>query len=119
MLLCPVSRHASKLGVKVIGAKMTVSGGHLDGSMAEDSAQVAKIAPIFRSGSASCRDGLAVRRSFCPSVREDCSPEPASSSDRCWSGACRCSGRVDAPAIRVCGAATTDLLLGDLRLKCC
>ena len=54
MLLCPVLCHPSKLGMKIIGAKMTVSGGHLDASMAEDSAQVVKIAPILDEPACEC-----------------------------------------------------------------
>ena len=54
MLLCPVLCHPSKLGMKIIGAKMTVSGGHLDGSMAKDSAQVVKIAPILDEPACEC-----------------------------------------------------------------
>ena len=46
--------HSSKLGMKIIGAKMTVSRGHLDGSMAEDSAQVVQIAPILDEPACEC-----------------------------------------------------------------
>ena len=38
MLLCPVSCHPLKLGMEIAGAKVAVSGGHLDARMAEDSA---------------------------------------------------------------------------------
>jgi hypothetical protein len=38
MLLCPVSCHPLKLGMEIAGAKVAVSGGHLDTRMAEDSA---------------------------------------------------------------------------------
>jgi hypothetical protein len=46
MLLCPVSCHPLKLGMEIAGAKVAVSGGHLDTRMAEDSAQVIKVASI-------------------------------------------------------------------------
>jgi hypothetical protein len=54
MLLCPVLCHALKLGMEIAGAKMAVSGGHLDSRMAEDSAQVVKIASILDEPACEC-----------------------------------------------------------------
>ena len=40
--------------MQIVGAEVAVSGGHLDGSMAEDSAQVVKIAPILDEPACEC-----------------------------------------------------------------
>jgi hypothetical protein len=43
-----------KLGMQVVGAKVAVSGSHLDRRMAEDSAQVIKIASILDEPTCEC-----------------------------------------------------------------
>ena len=54
MLLCPVLCHPLKLGMKIAGAKVAVAGGHLDGRMAEDSAQVIQVASILDEPTCEC-----------------------------------------------------------------
>ena len=54
MLLCPHLCHSLKLSMEIVGAKVAVSGGHLDTPMAEDSAQVVKIASILNEPTCEC-----------------------------------------------------------------
>src|ERR1700735_4473077 len=54
MLLCPVLCHPPKLRMEIAGTKVAISGGHLDSRVAQDAAQVVKIAPVLDEPACKC-----------------------------------------------------------------
>ena len=54
MILWPVLCRSPNGGMEVFGAEMAVSGGHLDGRVAENSAQVVEIATCLHEPRGKC-----------------------------------------------------------------